>query len=166
MTTGSIKLRKSTGSKELQLTGKRVVFHFLQLPPALATSFASYQGHIYLTWGKDDKLKIFDSTGKPVRTISPLVEKIPLSAAYKDKVRLHYKNDPDIPSPIYQRMYKNMVCPEYFPAIRDLRVEGDKIYLVTYQRRKDKSLTLIYDLKGKLLEKIYLACTLYTLSYQ
>jgi hypothetical protein len=142
--------------EELQLTGKRVVFHFLQLPPALATSFASYKGRIYLTWGKDDKLKIFDSTGKPVHTISPVLKKIALSAAYKEKVKEHYKNDPDIPKPIYQRMYKNMVYPEYFPAIRDLRIDGGQIYLVTYHRQKDKTLTLVYDLNGKLLKKIYL----------
>ncbi len=142
--------------EELQLTGNGVVFHFLQLPPAAATSFASYKGYIYLTWGKDDQLKVFDSMGKPVRGISPEPGKIPLDAAYKEKVRRHYKNDPDIPEPIYRRMYKNMVFPAHFPAIRDLRIDNDKIYLITYHRGKNKTLVLVYGLKGQLLKKIFL----------
>lgn len=141
--------------EELQRRGKQMFFYFLQLPPDLATSFDSYKGRIYLTWGKN-QLKIFDKTGQPVSAISLQLKKIPLSIAYKEKARIHYKNDPNIPEPIYQRMYRNMVFPVHFPAIRDFRIDNDKIYLATYLMENNKTLVMVYDLKGQLLKKIFL----------
>ena len=61
----------------------------------------------------------------------------------------YFKNDKSLPPPIYERYYKNIVFPEFFPAIRDMRISDEKIYVISYQKEKELIKTLIFDLKGK-----------------
>jgi hypothetical protein len=135
--------------EEIRLEGKKSVYYHLHFPASFASSFITYEDRVYVTWGKDDKIKVFDNTGKKVAEIPVKVEKQKLTRAYKDKVVNHFKNDKSLPRPIYERYYKNMVFPEFFPAIRDMRISDGKIYVVTYQKQKELTKTLIFDLKGK-----------------
>jgi hypothetical protein len=127
---------------------------------SFATSFITYEDKVYVTWGKDDKVKVFDQMGKKVAEIPVKVEKQKLTGAYKDKVVNHFKNDKKIPQPIRERHYGNIVFPEFFPSIRDMRISDGKIYVVTYQRETEteKALTktLIFDITGKLLKTVSL----------
>lgn len=125
--------------EELQREGKKGKFLFLQFPIANNTSFASYKNKIFSTWGSDNALKVFDPTGKLTGKIVPKNHKIKLTAEYKKRVILHYKNDKAIPPPIYQIFYKNIRFPEYFPAIRDLRIADDKIHIITYKKKSTKT---------------------------
>jgi hypothetical protein len=142
--------------EEIRLKGKKSVYYYLHFPVSFATSFITYEDKVYVTWGKDDKIKVFDNTGKRVAEIPVKTEKQKLTQTYKDKVANHFKNDKSLPQPIYERYYKNMVFPEFFPAIRDMRISDGKIYVVTYQREtetgKTLTKTLIFDLTGKLLK--------------
>jgi hypothetical protein len=135
--------------EEIRLEGKKSVYYHLHFPPSFATSFITYEDKVYVTWGKDDKIKVFDHSGKRVAEIPIKVEKQKLTEDYKEKVANHFKNDKSLPQPIYERFYKNMVFPEFFPAIRDMRISDGKIYVVTYQKEKELTKTLIFDLKGK-----------------
>jgi hypothetical protein len=139
--------------EELQRSGDKFIFYYLQFPVAYATSFIPYEDKVYVTWGKDEKINVFDKTGKRVAEIPVKVEKQKLTEDYKDKVVNYFKNDKSLPPRIYERYYKNIVFPEFFPAIRDLRISDGKIYVVTYQTDKGTgkplTRTVILDLKGK-----------------
>jgi len=135
--------------EEIRLEGKKSVYYYLHFPVSFASSFIIYEDRVYVTWGKDDKIKVFDNTGKRAAEIPVKVEKQKLTEEYKEKVVNHFKNDKSLPPPIYERYYKNMVFPEFFPAIRDMRISDGKIYVVTYQKEKELTKTLIFDLKGK-----------------
>jgi hypothetical protein len=142
--------------EEIRLKGKKSVYYYLHFPVSFATSFIPYEDRVYVTWGKDDKIKVFDHAGNRVAEIPVKVEKQKLTQAYKDKVVNHFKNDKSLPQPIYERYYKNIVFPEFFPAIRDMRISDGKIYVVTYQKEKELTKTLIFDLKGKLIKTVAL----------
>jgi hypothetical protein len=144
--------------EELQRSGNKFIFYYLQFPVAYETSIITHEDKVYVTWGKDDKIKVFDKVGNKVAEIPVKVEKQKLTRAYKDKVVNHFKNDKKIPQQIRERHYKNIVFPEFFPAIRDMRISDGKIYVVTYQKEKEKALTktLIFDITGKLQKTVSL----------
>jgi len=142
--------------EEIRLEGKKSVYYHLHFPPSFATSFIPHEDRVYVTWGKDDKIKVFDHSGKRVAELPVKVEKQKLTGAYKDKVVNHFKNDKEIPQPIRERHYGNIVFPEFFPAIRDMRISDGKIYVVTYQKEKELTKTLILDLKGKPIKTVSL----------
>ena len=143
--------------EEIRLEGKKSVYYYLHFPVSFATSFITYEDRVYVTWGKDDKIKVFDNTGKRAAEIPVKTEKQKLTEDYKEKVANHFKNDKSLPRPIYERFYKNMVFPEFFPSIRDMRIDDGKIYVVTYQKEKQLTKTLIFDLKGKLVKTVSLS---------
>ncbi len=142
--------------EEIRLKGKKSVYYHLHFPVSFATSFIPYEDRVYVTWGKDDKIKVFENTGKKVAEIPVKTEKQKLTQAYKDKVANHFKNDKSLPQPIYERYYKNIVFPEFFPAIRDMRISDGKIYVVSYQKEKELTRILIFDLKGKPIKTVTL----------
>mgnify|MGYP001546355385 CR=1 FL=1 len=79
--------------EELVLEGKKGVFRFLQVPVADKTSFASGGHKIYLTWGQDNTLKVFDRSGKKTKTITPKTQKVKITEKHKAAIKEYYKND-------------------------------------------------------------------------
>ncbi len=149
--------------KELSRISEEVVreegkfkFYFLRVPISVPTSFSVYKNKIYFFWENNSKIKIYNENGSLEKNISVKEDKLKLSNDYKKLVIKNYKNDKSIPVPIYQRMYKNIQFPEYFPFIRDLRVADNKIYAITYKTIKNKSKLIIYNLKGVLLKETYI----------
>ena len=55
-------------------------------------------------------------------------------------------------------MIKPLRFPEYYPAIQDFYVTGNKIYVITYKTAEQKTKTqcLIFDIKGKFLKSVFL----------
>ena len=49
---------------------------------------------------------------------------------------------------------KLIVYPEYFPPIRIFHAADNKIYVVPYKKKQDKSELHIFDMEGKLLKKV------------
>lgn len=56
----------------------------------------------------------------------------------------------------YHQMLKPITFPTRFPAIRDLRVSDEKIYVITYKKEKTVTECIIFDTKGKFLKQVWL----------
>lgn len=142
--------------EEIRMEGKGFKFFFLQVPTSVPTSFAVDEDKVFLSWGNDTEIKVFDKTGKRLAGIIVPGSKMELTAAFKEQVIETYKNDKSIPAPIYQRMYKNIVFPGYLPPVRDLRAADGKLYVLTYRKKENKIQCLIYNRTGNLIKQTYL----------
>jgi hypothetical protein len=127
---------------------------FLSVPQAFDHSFAVSGDKLFLAWEKEFKISVFDTTGKKLYTIAREGEKLALTGEYKEKVIEHLKTDPNTKP--YFEFLKPIRFPQYFPAIREMRISDGKVYVLTYKTQQDKTQCFVFDIKGKLLEEVYL----------
>ncbi len=128
--------------------------NFLAIPQHLYTSYASDNIHIYTSVSKDMSIKVFDKQGKQIRTISKKYKNLKISTDFKKKIINHYKTDPFLKQ--FYNYLSPISLPDYFPAIRDMRVSDNKIYVVTYKIKEDKSEVLIFNTNGVFIRTVYL----------
>ncbi len=103
---------------------------------------------------KTGAIYVFDKNGNKLYSINPEYEKVKVTqmdienSAYYYNIGAH-KN--------FYNTYKNRFeFPRYFPAMRFMIIADDKIYVMTYKKKNDKTQFMILDLKGKLLKKVFL----------
>jgi CubicO group peptidase (beta-lactamase class C family) len=98
--------------------------------------------------------EVFDSSGEKLYEIKRDVPKFPVTDTYRKKRMEKIKN-----LSLYKR-YKDSVAideVEYFPPFRDFSVSRDKIYVTTYLEQDNKQEILILDLKGELLDRVFVS---------
>lgn len=127
---------------------------FLSLPQAYTTGFAVQNERLYVAYRPDLRIDVFDPRGDNILTIQKETPPIKVSQAYKERVVGHYKTDPFLKQ--FMEMFKPITFPEFFPAIRDLRVSGDRVYAITYRMKGEESECLAFSTKGEFEETLYL----------
>ena len=99
----------------------------------------------------NNSLVIFDAQGKKRFTVEPNVPKIKLASNHKEKVLDYYRTDPQRKQYL-DYMKRHIHYPfDHLPLIRTWAVADGKIYVMTYDQKKDesKTLCLVYDKTGK-----------------
>ena len=114
-----------------------------------------YKDKIYLTAGKEGfVIDVLDAGGKKLYRIRKDYEPLKITDDYKKKAMHWFKNE----SPFKQfvgSVFK-VTFKDHFPAVKDIIVDNDQIYALTYKTQKDKNEWIIMDLKGKELKRKYL----------
>ena len=106
--------------------------------------------------GKEDFIiDVFDGDGKQLASLKEDYEKIKLSENHKNGVYDFFKTHPYYKSR-YEWFKKQLVFPDYFPAIRDFFISQQKIFVRTYRKKEDKTEFFIFDMNGKLIKKRFL----------
>lgn len=113
-----------------------------------------YNDKIYITASVDFDITVFDNNGNKLYSITMDIEKVKITEEHKKKYFKFIKARGD--QQRYEFMKKNLAFPEYFPAISVVFVVDDKIYAQTHKEKDGKSHFMILDLKGKLLNKVFL----------
>ncbi|MEN8223144.1 MAG: hypothetical protein ABFR36_07770 [Acidobacteriota bacterium] len=111
---------------------------------------------IYLSSGKKNiEISVFNSSGKKEGNIHLTKSMIRIDDGFKKRVYDFYKNDP-----LYKRFWeyrkKHMYFPEYFPGLKDMIINKEKIYIQTWEIKEKKFQWIIMDMEGKALKKIFL----------
>lgn len=115
--------------------------------------------HVY-----KDKIYIFDtergffvsvlnSSGKILYEINKEYKSLKVTEEYKNmRMRIEQAE------PNWEKKKKmfNYLFPEYFPAFRIVRISEDKIYFITYKNINKRYETIVTDLKGNVLRKIFI----------
>jgi len=108
---------------------------------------------------------VYDSRGNKIRRISRDYEKVSVPQARKDEA---YKDYTNIPFLIRMRRERgdswvdnllksqSMVYPDYYPAIQDIAVDGEKIYVRTYRVKDNQEEYVMMDITGKVEKTIFL----------
>jgi hypothetical protein len=100
-------------------------------------------------------IRIFDETGKVVRTIDRTAdeEKIPFTADHREQLVTEIRTtQPDW----IARQLENARFPEHYPMIHQLFVSGDHIYVTTYRTQEQKHEIVVLDHQGKLVKRTFL----------
>lgn len=98
---------------------------------------------------------IFDEQGQKLLAINRKYQRIRFSDAHQEKVLNLYKTRPST-APEYDWWKKNIHFPDYFPAIRAVYSADKKIFVRTYREEKEGAEFFIFDIKGRLLKKVFL----------
>ena len=104
--------------------------------------------------GEKDTIHVFDKDGNKEYDINLDFEKLKISQDHKNEILKDIKIL--YTGPLMRRLIKEKgKFPRYFPA-RFFQVANEKIYIPTYKKRDGKNEFVVYNIKGKLLKKIFL----------
>ena len=118
-------------------------------------TYSLWDNKIYIQGedGETGNLYIYDYNGEKTGSLHLEFEKLKVTAEHKQAVEDWYK--------LRRRRLLSIVSargwlawPEYFPAIRFVTVQDDKIYVIPYKRKQGKNQLYIFDLQGKLLKQL------------
>jgi hypothetical protein len=98
---------------------------------------------------------VFDQAGNQLETIKMPYQPLKLTDSIKKEVYDWLKSDVRFKT-IPEELKKLIYFPDYLPAIRDLKVKDNKLYIQTYKKENNRSEFFIFDFKGILLKKIFL----------
>lgn len=107
---------------------------------------------IYVAGNEGFTVKVFDSKGNLLHTIKRDVEKHKLTSADKKDCLGWFKNhDPSWP------VIKDLIrLPEYYPAIREIFVDGKRICVQSHIMKDGTSEFYIFDSEGAFIKKVFL----------
>lgn len=105
--------------------------------------------------GVDGVIYVFDKTGKQVGAIRHDYERIAFTVGHKKRFVDFLKKDKDSKE-YYEANKQRFAYPDYFPPIRMFHVTGGKIYVMTNKETAGKNEFIIFDLKGKVLKKLFI----------
>ena len=119
-------------------------------------SYQTYKDKIYIKGRSEDFIiDVYDKNGNKFRTIDIIYTRLKITEKHKEAAYDLYRNHP-LFGKYFEELKKEIVFPEYLPAIKDFRINGDKLYVLTYRREADKSELYILDLEGNIKKKIML----------
>ena len=117
--------------------------------------FKTYQGKLFINKGKEFIIDVYDQTGNKLHSITREYKKIKITDTDKEKVLDFYKTYRSTKN-IFEYIKSIIKFPEYFPPVRNILLDQEKMYVVTYNYRGTEVESLVFDLKGKFLEKIFI----------
>jgi hypothetical protein len=110
---------------------------------------------IFLDNDKQD-IVVFDKNGNKLYFFSPNVEPLKLTGKDKQEFKNSLKLQP-VTRTLYELIKNRLKFPDFFPKIRSFWVENQKIYVLSWKKKDNKSELYIYDLKGNPIKKTYVS---------
>jgi len=124
-----------------------------QFPIAFRCSL--YKDNLFVIGHEDFIIGVFDKNGDKLFDITQKYERLKVPEEEKKAVHEWFKINPGTRNG-YSSMKKMLRFPDYFPAIRDMVINNEKLYVRTYKKSWEKTEFFILDSKGKLLEKVFI----------
>lgn len=141
--------------KELYITdmtvGPTATFNF----PISSFSFVPYKDRIYIVAGKDGfAIDVYDGTGTKLYRVEKDYESLTVPEDYKKKTLEAFRTNPNFKQ--YWDFFKDRITFKAdYPAIQELLVTDDRLYVLTYKQKDGTSEMIIMDLKGKEQKRIF-----------
>lgn len=112
-----------------------------------------YKDKLYMAWENELKIKVIDTNFKELLTITYPQKRTKVTAQDQKEIIELIKTSPETKQ--YFELLKPITFPDYYPAIMQMFVTGDKVYVMTFNTQEEpnkgvnKYETLVFDLKGK-----------------
>lgn len=116
--------------------------------------YAAYDDKLFVAWEKAFNIRVFDSQGKKLYSINNMYKKLPVTEEDRGRIIEYFKTNPRLKE-LY-KVIKPIQFPGYYPALRKMQINDGKIYAITFEKSNAKTECLIFNLRGKLLKKIFL----------
>lgn len=123
--------------------------------------FQVYQDKIFVEQSLDGfAIDVFDSRGASLHSINHDFDKVAVTREDRNELEEALRLDPMMNmGPESWAKFKSqtkMIYPDAYPAIQDLVIADNKIYVQTYKRHNSRNQFIIMDLKGDILGEVYL----------
>ncbi|MCP4152463.1 MAG: hypothetical protein GY757_32290 [bacterium] len=112
--------------------------------------------NLFVAKSNDLNIDVFD---KNLNKLNSITKKYSPPQCTKERKRVlieTFDSSPKKSPGFYERLKKQTVFPDYFPAIRDFTVADGKVYVQTYRESDEKSEFLIFDENGTYLKTVFL----------
>jgi hypothetical protein len=141
--------------KEIYVSDFRVGSSVMWDFPVNIFTFRPYKDRIYLVVGKEGfVIDIFDEKGTKLQRIKKDYQPLKVPREYKDKTLDWFRTDPFYKQ--YWEYFKTRITfKSDYPPIRDMFVEGERIYVLTYKRKNGNSECIIMDLQGNERKRVF-----------
>jgi hypothetical protein len=103
-------------------------------------------------------IEVFDKDGNKLYQIEKKYKKIKVTDTHKKDAVAKLKEEPIVKAQGYENI-KNAVKFNFFdflPAIKDILVANQRIYIQTFNKKDSRDEFVIMDLKGVILNRVYL----------
>jgi hypothetical protein len=135
------------------------IIHDFQLPgkgfnALLPYAYDTYDNKIFVPWKTEFCIDVYDDKGQYLYSIKQDYKNLEVTETDKQTIINALKTDPSTRT-IYEQYIKPVNFPEYFCAVNDIRAADGKLYAFTYKKDNDKTECFIFDIKGKLLKKVF-----------
>jgi DNA-binding beta-propeller fold protein YncE len=132
-----------------------------------AINFFVHRDRVYVEESPDGFIvEVFDAQGNKVDRIEKEYEKVKVTTALKEEALEHFLSVPAIRQAISRQGRDTVVndlkrrssffYPDYLPPIKDIKFDGKVMYVKTLDKKDKKEKYLAVDLKGKVLNEVYL----------
>ncbi len=113
---------------------------------------------LFVTGGnqKDFYIEIFDKQGNPLPPIQQTYQRLRLNNSFKNELLDWFKTDNRYKSIIPVEIFRRFHFHPYLPAIRDVVVTCNRVYVQTYKQKNRDSEFFIFTVNGKLLKRVFL----------
>lgn len=115
-----------------------------------------YNNKLFLAWEDELEIKVLDTKLNELYTVKYDIKKEEITEKDKKDIIHFFKTDPSTRD--YFEILKPFKFTPHFPAIQNLIVTCDKIYVSTFKSKDEEEERefLIFDIKGTLLKKVFL----------
>lgn len=114
-------------------------------------AFNTYDEKIFITGYEGFVMEVFDKKGEKLFTINRDFQERKITEQDKKNVLSWFKSDPRYDERAYQYIKEHIQFPEYYPAIDEVVIKDDKIYVRTHHVKGDDYEFVIFDINGKYL---------------
>lgn len=119
----------------------------------LGEEFSVYKDLIFCKI--EDGFNIFDKKGDVMFHIDLNAARVPVTGKDKENYLSFYRTNPRTRRS-FAALKQRFKFPRYFPVIRDYRVSGDRLYIITFNQKSGKNEILVYKTDDKFEKKIFL----------
>jgi hypothetical protein len=141
--------------KTLYISDINMGFSGKYMFPISSIAFQVYKNKIYISRGDEFTIDIFDRKGNKIKRIKHPYQPIKLTEDYEKKTIGSFSK------PGYQMfgpfMKSRAKFKSHFPVIQDMYVKNDRIYVITYKMKNDKTECIVLDLQGNELKRVFIS---------
>jgi hypothetical protein len=130
----------------VQPRGKKIQF--------LSTTwkYITAKDKVFISAKKDFVVDVVDKTGKTLFSITRDYERIKIDRSFENNFFAWVKKNR--PPQLYERMKRMFEFPDYLPAIYDIFIDKDILYVITYKRKKEMNEVFLYTTTGKFIKTL------------
>jgi hypothetical protein len=126
----------------------------LDLLAAVTPHYRTSGDRIYIAGKQTFQVDIFNGEGNLLHTITHRISPRPLTDQEKRDLQEAYRVHP-VYKAFWNRIEKSVRIPDYFPEYREITLSEKRLYVLTHNRKGEKTVILVFDTDGNFLKEVF-----------
>lgn len=118
-----------------------------------------YKNKVYIPAETEEALviNVFDKNGSKTESIGKISLPTLIVTEHYKKEMIHWFKDLSPLKPFWDRIKDNIQFRTHFPLFKNLLIDNDRIYILTYQKNDGKNECIVLNMKGEKVKQIFLS---------